>query len=686
MFALLLLIIIFILLSQLVGHTVTFYFSNALANIKYKWPIGFFVILALIQLVSFPMQYVHSSMKTVSIVYTIVLLVLTIGIIFTLYQMSHDQRKTIFKFKSECWLEYLLIGGFILFNFIICFSMNSFNDTNADQTFYITLVENNIDAAHINEILPLSGMVGKLNPLYNYQSFYLFLSYVVSISHIDAVLVMAWFVPCLLWITVATTFLNLISYFNVPKKWWITMGAFVLLWVFTDLYDYFVRYNGYGNNIRLFVFCYLIIGYLEYFKNQQFKQLFMYSLLWLSACSLQSTSLFLGIMLMVAYGIYELFYHRQNLIYPLIMSAFPLMLYLGFFLAYRSSAVIGYFVFILMILLIVIACFEKMKERFNHFLYSKGMRWIIIMCIIFIGIISVGMTPHLDPSISFSPSQFISFLMDKYVFKLDQLKWDWEWHNVILILIRQILLILNLIVFVRWRKLEFNLRWLLTIQLILICIFYNPVMTGFISTYITGIVYPRISDIIMSLMLVLSIFAYSLNFRFMKQMVILAAILAFSYLGLKTVNYTTNSFNVIEDKSGYNYLYRMSQDLIDAGEALEKYIDEKDLERPTVLMTNYEISYFAHNYQLPYTVYHERLANDEEYKANKQELYSMRTILKQSYEVDVEQQLQVPNLLEENQIDFIVTTTAVAPWLTKTLKDIGTIIYENSSYQIYRLN
>ena len=228
MFALLLLIIIFILLSQLVGHTVTFYFSNALANIKYKWPIGFFVILALIQLVSFPMQYVHSSMKTVSIVYTIVLLVLTISIIFTLYQMSHDQRKTIFKFKSDCWLEYLLIGGFILFNFIICFSTNSFNDTNADQTFYITLVENNIDAAHINEILPLSGMIGKLNPLYNYQSFYLFLSYVVSISHIDAVLIMAWFVPCLLWITVATTFLNLISYFKVPKKWWITMGAFVM--------------------------------------------------------------------------------------------------------------------------------------------------------------------------------------------------------------------------------------------------------------------------------------------------------------------------------------------------------------------------------------------------------------------------------------------------------------------------
>ena len=42
MFVLLSLIILFILFSQLVGHTVTFYFQDALTNIKYKWPVGFF--------------------------------------------------------------------------------------------------------------------------------------------------------------------------------------------------------------------------------------------------------------------------------------------------------------------------------------------------------------------------------------------------------------------------------------------------------------------------------------------------------------------------------------------------------------------------------------------------------------------------------------------------------------------
>lgn len=686
MFVLLLLIILFVLFSQLVGHAVTFYFPDALTNIKYKWPIGFFVILGFIQLVSFPMQYVHASMQTVSIIYTVVLLALIVSVSFTWTKMSRDQRQTIFKWKSEYWFEYLLIGGFILFNFIICFSTNSFNDTNADQSFYITLVENNSYAQNINEILPLSGEVGKLDSLYNYQSFYLFLSYFVRLFNLDTVLVMAWFVPCLLWVTVATTFLNLISYSKLPKKWLVTLGAFIFLWVFTDLYDYFVRYNVYGNNIRPFVFCYLVIGYLEYFKNQKFQQLFIYSFLWLSACSLQSTSLFLGIMLMVAYGVYELFYHRQNLIYPLIISALPLMLYLGFFLAYRSSAVIGYSIFILMILLLVVARYGKMKQGLNQFLYSKGMRLIIILCIVFIGIISMKMTPYLDPSISISPRQFISFLVDKYMFKLDQLRWYWEWHNVVFTLIRQILLILNTIVLIRWKKLDFNLRWLLAIQLILIGIFYNPVMTGFISTYITGIVYPRISDIIMLIMLVSSIFAYSFNSRSMKVMIILVTSLSFVYLGLKTVNYTTNSFNIIEDKSGYNYLYRMRQDLIDAGEALENYIAEHELERSTVLMTNYEISYFSHNYQIPYTVYHERLVNDEVYKAKKQELYKMRKILKQSYEVYEEEQIQVPSLLEQNQIDLIVTTTVVAPWLTQTLEEIGILIYENSSYQIYQLN
>ena len=52
MLSLLLLIILFVLYSQLVGQAAYSYFPEILGKIKYKWPIGFFIILGLIQLVS----------------------------------------------------------------------------------------------------------------------------------------------------------------------------------------------------------------------------------------------------------------------------------------------------------------------------------------------------------------------------------------------------------------------------------------------------------------------------------------------------------------------------------------------------------------------------------------------------------------------------------------------------------
>ena len=91
----------------------TFYFSNALAKIKYKWPIGFFVILALIQLVSFPSAICSTTFHASSerSLHHCPLVALTIGTVFTLYQMSAviNERQSL-NSSLECWLEYFLIG------------------------------------------------------------------------------------------------------------------------------------------------------------------------------------------------------------------------------------------------------------------------------------------------------------------------------------------------------------------------------------------------------------------------------------------------------------------------------------------------------------------------------------------------------------------------------------------------
>ena len=94
MLSLLLLIILFVLYSQLVGQAAYSYFPEILGKIKYKWPIGFFIILGLIQLVSFPLQVMHVSMQVVAICYALIFLILSIFVF--RYLLSRNAEPSIF--------------------------------------------------------------------------------------------------------------------------------------------------------------------------------------------------------------------------------------------------------------------------------------------------------------------------------------------------------------------------------------------------------------------------------------------------------------------------------------------------------------------------------------------------------------------------------------------------------------
>lgn len=686
MFVLLLLIILFVLLSQLVGHAVTFYFPNALTNIKYKWPIGFFVILGFIQLVSFPMQYVHSSMQTVSIVYTIVLLALIVSVSFTWTKMSRDQRQTIFKWKSEYWFEYLLIGGFILFNFIICFSTNSFNDTNADQSFYITLVENNMDVAQINMIAPLSGKIEALQSLYSYQGFYLFLTYLASLFHIDSLLIMGWLVPTLFWLTASTTFLNVSHYFNLSKKWWLALSSFLILWVIFDHFEYFVRYNIYGNNIRPLVFCYLMIFYYEYFKRPNTKSLILCALIWLSAIALQSTVLFLGVILMVSYGLYEVFYHRKQLLIPLILSTIPLMIYLSLFMKSRGSWLTGIGLFILLLICSLCQLSEKTKLGLNKLIYSKTMRVIVGIGVLGMMGLSIWMTPHLSPSSSVSPRELLHFFSDQYSLKASYFSSPYEWPLALIVMIRWGMIGLIIYALLKWKSLSDLIKWLLVTQFIMIIIFYNPLVCGLISTALTGIVYTRIHEIVMSLVIITAFISLGYKSKTVRVLLVILSCLSIAYLGIKTIGYLKTEFNQIGELTTYNHLYRLEQEMIDVSNRLEETIEEEDQNRPLVLTAHLQLNYLAHNYEMLYTVNQDRHLYDEAARQKDANLYLLRDVLKKSYEVDQNDLQQFVSLVKSYEVDYIVTQQDMSPLVLEVLDGEYEVIYTNSAYRLYQVN
>ena len=685
MLSLLLLIILFVLYSQLVGQAAYSYFPEILGKIKYKWPIGFFIILGLIQLVSFPLQVMHVSMQVVAICYALIFLILSIFVFRYLYAAYCDKRLEIFKFKKAHLMEYLLILLFIGFNFMICFSTNSFNDTNADQSFYITLVENNVGAEQINGILPLSGQIGWLDSYYNFQAFYLFLTFLSMIFNLDAVLVMAWFVPVLLWLTVSMTFLNLIYYFNRSNKSWKTMFIFIILWSFVSLFDYFVRYNVYGNNIRLFVFAYLMMAYADYFKSPKLRTLILCGLLWASAISFQSTALFLGIMIMVAIGIYELFYHRKELILPLIFSSMPLLVYAAFFLSYRSTALLGVVIGGGVTLLAILSCNQQMKLVLNRLFYSRFFRGGIILGVIGMTLVSIKMVPSLNEDVSISPRYFIEFLFDKYAPRRSYIT-EKNWSMLSLALIRDSLFLLYLVALVQFKKLNETLKFTFITQWIIIFIFYNPLVSAFVSTYFTGSVYMRTGDIIMSLFLIAGLLVYFANHLRLRGIVIFLACLSTIQLTTKTHQYLTHDFNQIGNTQTFNHLYRMDQDIIDTANYIEAFVEEHySGERPKVLTTQLELNYFAHNYEMLYTVNEERRVFNDSYRQAKPELYLLRDGLRKSYELSEEQQRQFKQILEQLKPDIIVVPAIAAPWIHEIFDNVTYKINENDSCIVYQL-
>ncbi len=150
------------------------------------------------------------------------------------------------------------------------------------------------------------------------------------------------------------------------------------------------------------------------------------------------------------------------------------------------------------------------------------------------------------------------------------------------------------------------------------------------------------------------------------------------------------------------------------------------------MTTQLELNYFAHNYEMLYTVNEERrVFNDsyrqtkpelyllrdglrksyeqseeqqrqfkqileqlkpdirrvfnDSYRQTKPELYLLRDGLRKSYEQSEEQQRQFKQILEQLKPDIIVVPAIAAPWIHDLFNEVALKIDENSSYSVYQL-
>lgn len=408
-------------------------------------------------------------------------------------------------------------------------------------------------------------------------------------------------------------------------------------------------------------------------------------LLWSSASSFQLVALFLGIMMMVAIGIYELFYHRKNLILPFIFSASLLLIYAVFFLSYHSTVSLGVIIGAGATLLAILSCNQQTKLVLNRLFYSRFFKFVIILGVIGMMVLSIKMVPSLNENLLISPRYFIEFLFDKYAPRRSYIA-EKNWSMLSLALIRDSLFLLYLVALVQFKKLNGTLKFALITQWIIILIFYNLLVSAFVSTYFIGGVYMRTGNIVMSLFLIAGLLVYFANHLRLRGIVIVLACLSTIQLATKTHQYLTHNFNQITNTQTFNHLYRMDQDLIDTARFIESYVAEHyNGGRPKVLTTQLELNYFAHNYEMLYTVNEERRVFNEAYRQTKPELYFLRDGLRKSYELSEEQQQQFKQTLKYIKPDIVVVPTIVAPWVHELFNEVALKINENTTYIVYQL-
>lgn len=682
-------LILFLLYFNYIGIYVCDLFSKQLAWIKFKLPIGMITVFGLMQLIFFPLSYFHVSMKILSISYILLLIILfLLASLYFLYQFKKN--------KVNCFKD--TIGGkvfpiFIIFIFVgihvfLSYITNSLNVPSSDQSFYITLVENNVNANNINTIAPLTGNIENVHFLYNFQSYYLFLSFISQVFNIKSLLISGWFTPIFSMLFIATTLFNLFNYlkFNFEKKIGI-IGFFILTFMFNFWpIETLVKYNMMGVNFRNYIFIYILIVYYEMFRKNRIDLSF-YNMLWLAVIAVQSTSLFNGYILLASLILYDIFIKKDKLLFELLNSSFGLHIYLLFFSLYSGKKIICVGLLILLLIYYVINVIPKFKPFILNLIYHDNFKKCIILLYVAVIILFQFIVNYKFLTPPITSDYFIAYLNEYY---FNNSYYSFTIFSLISSFLKLFLIGINIYSIINYKKFPEKYRFFIYLQIILIIVFYNPLVAPFVSYFITGSVYFRVRDIIFNMPLMVVCLLYlkdngKLSIFILRTVIGLSVVLSI----INIYEYLTYTPNQITDSSKYSYYHRLPKDTVDVGYFLESYIDNYYVDpeyRPLVYSTNRQINYLSHNYQMVYTIYEERQFKNIDVNMSLRLLdkYALELITTNpdSYGEYIN---DYPQLLKNHGVEFIVIDNDTSDKIKSQILRQGKLIYYNDTYSIYQI-
>ena len=687
---LLLVIILFFGYFHYIGNYVYQVFNKYLYWNKFKFPIGFITTIGVIQLVSFPMTYLHVSMKVASLVYLFILttLFLLATIYFIWKRIHHSSLSSEKNLKEHLFLG-LIVIGFSGLHLGLTFFTNSLNVASSDQSFYITWIENNVNADQINMITPLTGVISPLHLFYNFQSYFVFLSFISQLFALPSILISVWAAPVILLTFIATSILNACSYFKIKQK-----GLIFCFFVMAFIFNFWpieslAKYNMYIGHLRSYIFIFIIILYYELFNKNKLSYVFT-NLVWLAAIAVQSTTLFNGYLFIAALILYDLFIAKKKLIFELFKSSLGLHLYLFFFLRYSWHYKISTAGLILVLIGILIDKIPVIREKIISWIYHDNMKKLVVWAYGALILLVLIITNYGYINSPISSSYFVEYLSDYY---FNNTYYSFMPFSLLNTTLKLIFLALNIYLITKVKTLKNPIKFFIQLQIIFFIFLYNPLVSPFISTFITGSVFFRLRDVIYFVPFTIVCLLYAMEyFQHGKKMIVGVTILCGLLGTINVYEYLTFSYNKIADPINYEYTYRLPGDTVKVAQFLDEYItnqlpaDDEEIDRPLVYSMNRQINYFSHNYQMFYTIHEERnLKNiNMEESIRALDKYALEEFIVNSKNYK-DQIYRYSWMLLKHNIDFMVLDNSVSNEIKTTTAQYYNRIYRNETFSVYEL-
>ena len=680
MISILSLCVFLLVLSYAIGKMVSLRL-NLIEKLPYSIPLGLFIILGLYELVAFPVMVWHLSSQLLA---GITLALFAGLVVYALVNIKVWWKITF----SIDWIVLILMSSVLILFYT---SIDSLSYTGEDFNFYIPFVGSNVNVEHINWINPWNGDSTPLSWMYNYQGYYLLLSSISEIFNVDYPLVTLWLPSILFLIIMPLCLFNSVNYFFKQYNKWIKyLVVFTLFFIMNDTLSGLI-YPFYGNQFRPFIMIYIIFVYLASKKTPTLYAKILLMILMFAHYAVQSTGLFVGGVLVILLMIYEAFFTKDKQLESPFILSIPLMVYLIGIIYTVDSLIAGISLIIASLGYIVVFYLIKKNLPILLFLY-RGLVGLLV------GVIVIGSFMMIIIG-SEAPVTMQTFIPDylngiTYFTSNDSIR-----LTSILLPLKIIYVLLTWILVIgailyKDDQEEYKLYRIVILGTLIL--FYNPIVAPFVSKYLTGVVYGRITILIFSLITFTIGLKYFIELgkgnKYKYFIIGLGVLLgSASFAGNSLIQLQDYQLKPILTDSRYNLYYKMPYNLMVTLEELNEYKRNYYLEpdyRPTILSCDLRTRTLYEEGILAFDVVRRRefYANyDENPYDYRMFLYAIITDSHRYAEHDPGVFDDLERRLREFSVDFVILPMGGAPQLYDAFRSFSERVYINEEYVVYHI-